>query len=338
VEIKKAFDENRLFLNLELQIRDFLELWSKRYEARFLAFQKIQSGIAQGAVQKLDEFRRSIPDASVILRTFVRQRTYLKIPVRGGPASDVHATISGICHYAATHPLDRSVTETVFNYFGNPNNPDLVAFTAQVAKFMRTDPEVDFFRQFLMGDHPLHVFLFYSEVREIGSADLRGRSEFLTARFGRCGWGNIPRNKKRSYESQYCSDTQKFPFFCIALYNFCITQIEAEIAHVDQTDIEYAAQNMLSLSPSELFEAAQFLKSIAMDNKVGLKELAVLLFRRNVEFEHMLSGFEATQSTVLLNLEAFGTRRFAQTARLKKLVVHVSKLPKVPCVGRPDES
>jgi hypothetical protein len=205
---------------------------------------------------------------------------------------------------------------------------------------MRTDPEVDFFRQFLMGDHPLHVFLFYSEACELRSGNLRQRSDFLSVRFGHCGWGNIPWSKKRSYESLYCNDAKKFPIFCVALYNFCIDQIEAEIASIDQTDIEYAAQNMLSLSPSELFEAAQFLKSIAVGSNVGLKELAVLVFRRNVEFEHMLSRFDVTQSAVLLNFEAFGTRRkvsFAKTLPLKKPVVEVSKLPRVPRVDHPDE-
>jgi hypothetical protein len=121
-EIKKTFDESRLFLNLELQIRDFLEFLSKRYETRFLAFQKMQSSIAREVVQKLDEFIRSTADTSMILRTFVQQRAYLKIPARGGPTSDVHTTMSGIYHYVATHPLERSVTQTVFSHFGNPNN------------------------------------------------------------------------------------------------------------------------------------------------------------------------------------------------------------------------
>jgi hypothetical protein len=278
----------------------------------------------------LDGLRSSAVDVTSLLKTFVEQRGYLKIPLRKGPTRGVHEAIAHVYAYAASHPVDRSVTKTVLDCFGGPASADVLPFVAQIARHSRSDAAVNLFRQFIVGDLPLHMFLFFAEISvKAGAIEMyehRQRTNCLAARFAHCGWGNVPRNRKQSCEGVYCTDPEKFPVFCLGLYQFCIWQLEATMADIKAGDIEDAVKNVLSLSGPELFEAEEFMKQIAPEGRVTLTELAVLLFRKNVEFEGILVSFDPARSPVLLEYENFGVKGYGSRAGKKALVV--TKVPK----------
>jgi hypothetical protein len=311
-QIKKMFTGKELFLALESQIQAFLAAVSRRYGTCFTAFRKFQGEVAQEAVQRLDAYLASAVDTSALLRTFVAQRTYLKIPTKKGPARDVLSTIAEVYRYSSDHPPDRSVTQMILNTLGGPESLDVLPFLAQIAKFSRSDPDADLFRQFVTRELPFHSFLFYADIiaknAEIGPSEHRQRVALLAARFIHCGWENIARMKRQPWELAYCNDPKKFPLFCLAIYQFCIWQLEATVAGLEKRECEEAARTMLRLSGPQLFEAIEFMKKMSPDGKPGLKELAVLLFRKGAEFDKMLLTFDPAKSPVLITYASFGSK------------------------------
>jgi hypothetical protein len=311
VEMKKLFEEKGLFLRLEGQLREFLEAASKRYEANLREFQGEQTGIANDAVRKLDEYRMTSFDSSIIIKTFVIQRNYLHLPAKR-PSQDVHTSMASLYNYASHHPIERSVAQTIMAHFHGPQNPDLIVFIAQIARLAKTEYEVSLLHHFLMGEYPLYVFLFYADIKtkcsELPLHESQAKLRLLSHTFGHCGWDTIPKNKRHIWESLYCQDPVKFCTFCLALYLFCIERIQVQISDIAEADIELSAKSMLNLSDPELFDVSEYMKAIADFGKPTLRDLAILLFKRKMPFERLLSSFEQSQSLVLLGLENFGKK------------------------------
>jgi hypothetical protein len=81
-------DQRRLFLSLANQPDEFLSILTELYRTRFSTFPNVQIGIAHETIPQLDTH------CSAVLRTFVQQRSYLKIPLKKGPTRDVQSTLA----------------------------------------------------------------------------------------------------------------------------------------------------------------------------------------------------------------------------------------------------
>jgi hypothetical protein len=286
-----------LFSNLESHLRGFLDHSSKIYEERFLTFRDAQIAVTQAALERLEQSRKLISDASPLIRPFL-QHPKARVFAAKTPHVDVPFVISEIYAYTAKHTITRTPTDTVLKYFENPSNPVIPVFIGQIAKLSRNDPAIDLFRQFVLGLYPIHVFLFYSEitteVREC--ADPRSRLRLIARTFGPCGWGRLTQAARRAIETQHCGDPQRVPPLCLSMYTHCVSNIKAQVQGTG--NIEADLRQMTKLSPKDLFVAVEFMRAIAEGNSVSEQELAIWLFRNRFQFEDALSGFDAAQAAL----------------------------------------
>lgn len=300
-EIKKAYQPEGLFENLESQIRTFILKASELYEKNVLELQKDWQDVLLRATKKLDDTLHNTTDQSQILKTFVLQKQFFRIPPKIA-CPDVRDTITGFYKYVTTHDPPKSVTHVLVDYFGGIENPDLVCFIAQLAKLSKKDKEVELCQKFVVDALPLHQFLFYAEVFTKCTTDGLERPNVLNLYFGTFGWKTLPREKRRLFETNYVRNPLMFVPFCLAMYSFCIDKIEETLSVVAPSDVESAAQTMLNLSESELFAVSEFLKAMGDDGKPTPKALAILLFKRRAEFRHILFTFDPDESEVLASL------------------------------------
>lgn len=135
-EIKNAYQPEGLFENLESQIRTLILKASELYEKNVLELQKDWQDVLIRSTKKLDDTLHNTTDQSQILKTFVLQEQFFRIPPKIA-CPDVRETITGFYKYITTHDPPKSVTHVLVDYFGGIENPDLVCFIAQLAKLSK---------------------------------------------------------------------------------------------------------------------------------------------------------------------------------------------------------
>ena len=308
-EMKKSFDSPNVFSSLESAIRQFLESISKHYTDCFIDFKKETEMVASQAIHNLEQLRSTSSDGSALLGTFSMQPEYLQIPKKAKPV-DIEVSLKQVYRYACGGHNHCSTSQAVAGAFGGYGSHALLPFIVQISKMSKDNADIDMFRRFLC-DLPYHQFLFFARVftkaSEIKPADARSRKAFLVEVFGNYGWKTIPQTKKVTIENGYIQNGSRFPILCLAMYVHCIegiqTQLEARLESPEEV-----AQEMLGLSPSEVFEASEFMKSVSIDGKVTFKELAVLLFRHNQPFQ-VLTDFVPEASMTIVAYDNFNIKK-----------------------------
>ena len=310
-EIKKAFDTQDVFTNLQTRLRQFLATVSKLYVDNFTEFKKQHEDIAAQSVRKLDEMRSATADGSALLGTFATQKEYLQMPKKAKPV-DIEVSLKTVYRYASSNDRQRSTSQAVANAFGGFKNGEIVPFIVQVAKQSQDNAEVDLFRRFLICDIPYDQFLFYSQAftraSEIRPIDARSRKSLITEYFGLYGWNTIPKTKRSSIETAFIQNSTRFPLLCLSLYVHCIDRIQTQLER-EAGPVEGIAKRMLDLSPDELFTASEFMKSVSPTGKPTHKELAVLVFRRKVPFPDVLTDYSPEASITIIAYDTFNIKK-----------------------------
>ncbi|KAK8842042.1 hypothetical protein M9Y10_026259 [Tritrichomonas musculus] len=303
---KKENDPNTIFDLLSGKIRELFKKFSIFYNNRILQHRKGDKEKQSKLKKQLKELKEVNPDQNW-MKYFLNNSELYNIPKKGTP--NIQNQILFIFQKSAELMKNglnkpRNVSEVVRKCY---SGDELILFLAQLSKQSDSDICADMFRQFVSNELPYHMYLYYSKIVTLNEKlDLIKRVALLSSQFKDYGFIEIPQQKRRSFESKYCSSPVTFPIFVLAIYQFIIENIALEISNtINQKDLNGFLRDKYNDD-----DLCDYLLAISEKDDPSILEYASLLFTfKKEQFPKALRDFDPQQSKLLQYMSTFGQEK-----------------------------
>lgn len=303
----KEYQPERIFDLLSAKIRALFKKFSIFYVDRVLQHRKSDKVKEAKLKKQLKELRSSSENPNEWMKVILDSPELYSIPKKGAPNIQsqmifVFQKSGDLMKNGLNKP--RSAGEIVQKCF---TGYELLLFLAQLSKQSGSDISADMFRQFVSREMPYHMYLYYSKIVVMNEKlDLFKRAALLTQQFKDFGFNTIPQQKRRHFESMYCSSPVTFPIFVLAIYQHIVENIAIEI----QDKVNKSDLNAFLREKYDDDELCDYLLAIAEKDDPSVIEYASLLFTYKKEkFPNALKSFDPQNSKLIEYMSSFGKKK-----------------------------
>ena len=198
--------------------------------------------------------------------------------------------------------------------------PDLLTFIGVIIKLSNTDIFIDLFRKFLIRELPFHLFIFFSKVCiAIDKSDIKTRINFLHSTFSPFGYESIPKKLRKTLEGNYATNILQFQLLMLDMYQETVENLASQLKEtIDEKDIELSAAQLFKLNELDAFELYQYMSAISENNDPTVFEIAICAFDKKLEYNHIISNFDPTNSKLMYYMNHFTEIKAGESPKLKK--------------------
>ncbi|OHT07967.1 hypothetical protein TRFO_05112 [Tritrichomonas foetus] len=312
-------DPKSFFNTLEQKVRGLFQKFGAFYFDRIKKHRQDQDEHISKLTRLNRDLRRNMSDPSEIMKLVLGNANSITIPkkVTIDPLEMIMEVLRRVPELMKAKTKPKSVAEIVTKVLGGN---DFLLFLGLVVKNSQTDIFSDLFRQFLIKELPFHMFIYFSKMCvAIDKSDMRARVMYMTSTFSSVGFTSIPQNKRRSFESSYCSALVTFQVYMLALYQFAIENLAIELTgKIDEENIENSIAQFFKLNENDTLDLYQYMAAISESSEPTILEFAVVVFDKRYKFDNLLANFDPTQSKLMDYMTNFGQNKTKEKPKSKK--------------------